>query len=74
MQLIRDAAQAGWAKLQLPGQSELDAIGSLAAYESLRSLLPENRSRTTQTIRSLSALIDDAHAFILDGYGVINVG
>ena len=74
MQLIRDAAQAGWAKLQLPGQSELDAIGSLAAYESLRSLLPENRSRTTQTIHSLSALIDDVDAFILDGYGVINVG
>ena len=74
MQLIRDGAQAGWAAFQLSDVSGLDAMGTLAAYEALRPLLPQTAERITQSIESLTSIIDAVDAFILDGYGVINIG
>ena len=74
MQLVRDSARAGWTEFRLPEPTALDAVGTLAAYEAMRSLLPENAPRKTDKIDSLTSLIDSVDAFILDGYGVINVG
>ena len=74
MQLVRQAARAGWAEFDLPPSNALDALSTVASYESLRSLLPENRDKDTQQLDSLTSLSGQVDAFILDGYGVIHVG
>lgn len=74
MQHIRQAATSGWANISLPEPASLDAMTTLAAYESLRALMPENAPRNTRQIARLRDLIDEVEGFILDGYGVINLG
>ena len=48
---------------------------AFARYEEIRTALPHTRSaRTPRHIRDLSQVIDEYDAFVLDAFGVLNVG
>ena len=55
-----------------PDRLELDHIISI--YQALRPVMPQATSRQTRQRNRLVDLVDEIDAFILDGYGVINVG
>ena len=53
----------------------LDADWACRRYEEIRSRLPMARfPETSRRIGDLDDLIDEIDVFVLDGYGVLNVG
>jgi HAD superfamily hydrolase (TIGR01450 family) len=63
------------AGLDIPGPALLDAEATLQIYEALRPVLPPARSSSPhQKADKLTDCLDAFDAFILDGFGVINVG
>ena len=62
------------AKLDIPGPDQLDAEVTLQIYQALRSVLPPARPAPHQKADRLTDCLDAFDAFILDGFGVINVG
>ena len=62
------------AGLDIPGPAQLDAETTLQIYQALRPVLPPPRPSTHQKADRLTDCLDAFDAFILDGFGVINVG
>lgn len=62
------------AVLDLPAPSELNADLTLQIYQALRPLLPSARPAPHHKADRLIDCLDAFDAFILDGFGVINVG
>ena len=60
--------------LDIPGPDHLDAEATLQIYEALRPVLPAARPAPHQKAERLTDCLDAFDAFILDGFGVINVG
>ena len=57
-----------------PG-THLDAPWAWRRYEEVRARLPEaDFPRDTQRVQNLGDLADEIDVFVLDGYGVLNVG
>ena len=61
-------------KLDIPGPDQLDAEVTLQIYQALRPVLPSARPAPHQKTDRLTDCLDAFDAFILDGFGVINVG
>ena len=62
------------AVLNIPGPAQLDAEATLQIYQALRPILPSARQAPNQKAVRLRDCLDAFDAFILDGFGVINVG
>ena len=62
------------ASLALPGPAELNADIALQIYQALRPLLPSARGAPHHKAERLTDCLDKFDGFILDGFGVINVG
>ncbi|MBL81482.1 MAG: hypothetical protein CMM80_02890 [Rhodospirillaceae bacterium] len=62
------------ARLDIPGPEQLDAEATLQIYQALRPILPPARPAPHQKADRLTDCLDAFDAFILDGFGVINVG
>lgn len=62
------------ASLELPGPAGLNADVTLQIYQALRPLLPDARPASHHKADRLIDCLDAFDAFILDGFGVINVG
>ena len=62
------------ASLHIPEPSDLDAEATLQIYQALRPLLPAVRPAPHHQADRLIDCLDRFDAFILDGFGVINVG
>jgi len=60
--------------LDIPGPSGLNAEITLKIYQALRPLLPSARPAPHHKAERLIDCLDAFDAFILDGFGVINVG
>ena len=60
--------------LDIPNPAQLDAETTLQIYEALRPILPPARPSLHQKADRLTDCLDAFDAFILDGFGVINVG
>ena len=57
----------------IPGPESLDAETVLDCYEQVCLPAPPRRGRA-EPAANLLALVDSYDAFILDGYGVLNLG
>lgn len=57
-----------------PEAQQIDAEATLAVYEALRPVLPQPDMPETRKTDSLTDILDQFDALILDGFGVINVG
>ena len=62
------------AELDIPDPAHLDAEATLKIYQALRPVLPPARPAPHQKADRLTDCLDAFDAFILDGFGVINVG
>ena len=62
------------AGLDIPSPDRLDAEATLQIYQALRPILPPARPASHQNADRLTDCLDAFDAFILDGFGVINVG
>ena len=62
------------ARLDIPSPARLDAEATLQIYQALRPILPPARPTSHQKADKLTDCLDAFDAFILDGFGVINVG
>ena len=62
------------AELDIPDPAHLDAEATLQIYQALRPVLPPARPALHQKADRLTDCLDVFDAFILDGFGVINVG
>ena len=62
------------AELDIPDPAHLDAEATLQIYQALRPVLPPARPALHQKADRLTDCLDAFDAFILDGFGVINVG
>ena len=62
------------AGLDIPDPAQLDAEATLQIYQALRPVLPPARPASHQKTDRLADCLDAFDAFILDGFGVINVG
>ena len=62
------------ADLDIPDPAHLDADATLQIYQALRPVLPPARPALHQKADRLTDCLDAFDAFILDGFGVINVG
>ena len=62
------------AGLDIPSPAQLDAEATLKIYQALRPILPLARPAPNQKAARLTDCMDAFDAFILDGFGVINVG
>ena len=62
------------AGLEIPDPTQLDAEATLQIYQALRPVLPPARPASHQKTDRLVDCLDSFDAFILDGFGVINVG
>ena len=60
--------------LDIPSPAQLDAEATLHIYQALRPVLPPARPSLHQKADRLTDCLDAFDAFILDGFGVINVG
>ena len=60
--------------LEIPSPAQLDAEATLQIYQALRHVLPPARPARHQKADRLIDCLDAFDAFILDGFGVINVG
>ncbi len=60
--------------IAMPEPDRLGLDDIISIYQALRPIMPQAKSRQTHQRTRLVDLVDDIDAFILDGYGVINVG
>lgn len=59
----------------MPSSEPIDAASACDRYEAIRARLPAARfPDATRQIDSLGDLMDEIDAFVLDGFGVLNVG